>query len=350
MEQTRLIRKRSGSIDLTKALAICAVLLIHCSANRFAMFDVGSNRWLATTLWGTVSRWAVPVFLMCSGALMNDPTRDLSMKKLFSKYILRLVMALSVWAAAYECLRIYISRDALPISELLINAVKNWCCGSTYYHLYYFYFAMALYLALPLTRMIAKHSSASELRYILILWFTVGSVVPCIKHFYPFTLMQSSLWMFSLSPLFLCPALGLLGWYLLQHAAKKWYSGPLIFFLGFAVSFFGTWYRSHAAGTLDAFFLDAFNIAVLCMAVGLFRTTQWLADRYSIPSVITFISRASFCIYLTHPYFQWLIMPTELTAMAPYWGVPLQAAIIMAPSIIAYLILRKIPFVKQWLI
>ena len=54
--------RRDGAVDLVKSLAICAVLLIHCSASHFANYGVGSNRWLAAAFYGSVSRWAVPAF------------------------------------------------------------------------------------------------------------------------------------------------------------------------------------------------------------------------------------------------------------------------------------------------
>ena len=84
--------RRDGAVDLVKSLAICAVLLIHCSASHFANYGVGSNRWLAAAFYGSVSRWAVPAFLLCSGALMNDPGRDVSVRRLFSRYLLRLLL------------------------------------------------------------------------------------------------------------------------------------------------------------------------------------------------------------------------------------------------------------------
>lgn len=74
---------RSGSIDLTKCMATCAVLMIHCSANRYQLFTVGSLDWLTVLFWNGTCKWAVPVFLMCSGALMNDPQRELPLNRLF---------------------------------------------------------------------------------------------------------------------------------------------------------------------------------------------------------------------------------------------------------------------------
>ena len=72
---------RSGSIDLTKCMATCAVLMIHCSANRYQLFTVGSLDWLTVLFWNGTCKWAVPVFLMCSGALMNDPQRELPLNR-----------------------------------------------------------------------------------------------------------------------------------------------------------------------------------------------------------------------------------------------------------------------------
>ena len=48
---------RSSAIDLTKCMAVCAVLLIHCSAGRFSLYEIGSLPWLVVLLWnGTLMK------------------------------------------------------------------------------------------------------------------------------------------------------------------------------------------------------------------------------------------------------------------------------------------------------
>jgi len=348
--ETNRLSQREGAVDLAKALAVCGVLLIHCSANRFALYDVGSASWLLTAFWGLVGRWAVPVFLLCSGALMNDPGRELPLKKLFSRYLLRLALALSVWAGLYELLRIYMQRGAASLSVLLAQAARDWFYGDTYYHLYYFYFAIALYLSLPLTRLIARYASDMEIRYLLILWLFAGGVMPYLKCFPPFSKMGASLLYYVLPAAFLCPGLGLLGWYLRQHPPKNWRGPAALFVIGFAAAFLGTWQRSAAAGALDAMHLNAFDPFVLLMAVGLFRLCQLWAARRGAPSPAVLLSRASFCIYLIHPFFQWLTRQNFFESLPPLWGVPVQAALLLGLSLISYLILRKLPLVGRWLI
>ena len=177
--------RRSGAVDLTKCLAICAVLLIHCSANRFALFEIGSPSWLAVLLWNGACKWAVPAFLMCSGALMNAPQRELPLGRLFSRYLLRLAASLSVWAALYECLRIWMLRGSGDLPALLLQAGRNWLTGDTYFHLYYFYFAIGLYLALPITRLICRCGTRQELRYAVLLALAVGVLLPTLRYFSP---------------------------------------------------------------------------------------------------------------------------------------------------------------------
>lgn len=343
--------QRDGAVDLVKCLAICAVLLIHCSANHFANYDVGSNRWLATAFYGGVSRWAVPAFLLCSGALMNDPARDVSLGRLFSRYLLRLLAALAAWGVFYELFRAFTLRGSAPLGTLLQNAAKNLFYGNTYYHLYYFYFVFALYLTLPLTRLAARFASDGEQRYILAVWFLAGGVLRFFKSFWPLSQMQSSLLYFVIPAAALCPGLGLLGWYMRCHPPKSWAGGLGLFAVGFAVTFWGTWRRSAQAGTLDQFYLDGFGLFVLVMAAGVFRLCQWADGRWTrLPRAVGFLSAASFCVYLVHPFFQYLAAPERFLALPVYWSVPLQAAALLALSLLAYLVLRRTPVVNRWLI
>lgn len=341
---------RSGSIDLTKCMATCAVLLIHCSANRYQLFTVGSLDWLTVLFWNGACKWAVPVFLMCSGALMNDPQRELPLNRLFSRYLLRLVASLSVWAALYECLRVLILRGSAPLSELLWAAGKNWLTGNTYYHLYYFYFAIGLYLALPLTRLITRWASKQELRYLLLLWLFFGSVLPCLQYFLPFRLTGPSLLRFILSPVFASAGLGLLGWYLHQKPAGRLLPSLLLFLAGFVALFFFTWQHSDAEKNLNIILLDGFSPAAILMGVAVFRIAQTLAEGRSLPSFISFLSRGSFCVYLIHPFFQLVTRERFWEALPPLWGTPLQAALLLVLSLAAYWVLRKIPLVSRWLI
>ena len=65
--------KRKDGIDVIKAIAIFCVVLAHtCSPGYYAAgFD-----FYASVFWGSLFRMAVPLFLMCTGALLLDPERE----------------------------------------------------------------------------------------------------------------------------------------------------------------------------------------------------------------------------------------------------------------------------------
>ena len=83
----------------------------------------------------------------------------------------------------------------------------------------------------------------------------------------------------------------------------------------------------------------------------MFRLCQWATAHWNRPPrPVQFLSAASFCVYLVHPFFQSLTVRTPLAALPPWWGIPLHAAVLLALSLAAYLVLRRIPTVNRWLI
>ena len=85
--------RRIVYFDLLRAFAPLAVILIHVCPNAAKLGGIGSTDTadfvLANTL-QLMQRWAVPVFLMMSGALFLNHKKPFSYKKHFKKYVWRL--------------------------------------------------------------------------------------------------------------------------------------------------------------------------------------------------------------------------------------------------------------------
>lgn len=348
----KLASDRILSVDLAKTAAICAVLLIHCSADHYIRFEVGSPSWLSANFFGSVSRWAVSLFILCSGAIMNDSCKEVSLKKLFSKYFLRLFLSLTVWSILYEAIGIIKLRNTVPLDELLMGAGRNLLCGNTHYHLYFFWFIFAVYLVMPLTRLAARFASEQELRYLVLLGFLLGSIGPLLQYYPPFDQMQTSLRYLILPASFYCPILGLTGWYLRTHPPKRPTDHLALFLVGFAVTFGGVWLRSQKNGVFDGLYLDGFSPFVILMAIAVFQLCQYLAIYVPtcLVSVIKLLSKASFCIYLIHPLFQEALSPSWFLSLPTCFVVPIQWLMLMILSLFSYLLFRMIPFVRFWLI
>ena len=69
-------------------------------------------------------------------------------------------------------------------------------------------------------------------------------------------------------------------------------------------------------------------------------------------AVTTALSKASFCIYLVHLFFLDLLMKAGYYtgALDPVWSAPAETAVLVACGFVTWLVLRKVPLVKRYLI
>ena len=68
-----LTQRRSVPVDAAKTAAIFGTLLIHASAAGGFAGAPGSFGWTSALFWNCLLRSAVPVFFLCSGALLLPP-------------------------------------------------------------------------------------------------------------------------------------------------------------------------------------------------------------------------------------------------------------------------------------
>lgn len=71
---------RDPALDAVRALAIVLVVMTHAASPGFS-FPIGSGNWWGAMAWGTLARASVPLFFMCSGALMLG--RDIPLRRLY---------------------------------------------------------------------------------------------------------------------------------------------------------------------------------------------------------------------------------------------------------------------------
>ena len=97
---------RNKGIDLTKSIAILCVLFIHAGSGFYA-YPVASTDWNTLLVYGSLVRAGVPLFLMCSGALLLDPNKPFSLKKLYCHNLPRIAVAMVFWAILYKLWHLY---------------------------------------------------------------------------------------------------------------------------------------------------------------------------------------------------------------------------------------------------
>lgn len=103
------VGNRSAPVDAAKTAAIFGTILIHASAMGGFAWETGSTNWVWALFWGSVLRCAVPVFFLCSGALLLDPEKNVTVRRVWTHYIPRIAAALFFWAAAYGAWPVFLT-------------------------------------------------------------------------------------------------------------------------------------------------------------------------------------------------------------------------------------------------
>lgn len=148
-------KNRTLYFDYLRILATIAVIVIHVTATELLNRSIDTY-WHILNIFNGCSRFAVPVFFMISGALFLDNSRQISIKELYAKYILRLLVAYFFWSAVYAL--IYHSKSL----GIFVQSVV-----SGHYHMWFVISIIGLYIITPLLRKITE--SRELTKYFLII-------------------------------------------------------------------------------------------------------------------------------------------------------------------------------------
>ena len=340
------IHGRNLGVDLAKSLAIMGVVVIH-NCSKGLNSSILSIDWISTVLIRSVVSASVPLFFMCSGTLLLEREKDCSLRQLYTKRLLRIVLAMLMWAMGYKIFHLIVG-GTFHLSAIL-HAVKEVLLFKHEYHLYYLHIILIVYLWLPVVRVFTKNASQSELRYLLVLWFVFGILYPTIKGFWPFTLLSGIPLQWAMNMTYAAIGYTILGYYV-SHYPIKHSLLALFSSAGFLIVFIGTVLMSAHKSILYTGLLEGMSVGVALLAIGTFgfccRTKC-----FSSFNIILQLSRASFCIYLVHVLVIYVLQGIGVTTSSPYIvTIPLLTLLNILISYFVYIILKRIPLIKNWLI
>lgn len=152
--------KRQTELDILRLFATLAVILMHADGHPYLKNNLDPK---AHSMFIAALVWCVPAFFMISGRFFLDPSREVTAKKILSKYIPRIITAFLVWSAIYVLYYIFSGAYAgLNIWGICTQFVDG------PYHFWFLYSLFGLYLLTPILRKIT--SDKKVLQYFLILF------------------------------------------------------------------------------------------------------------------------------------------------------------------------------------
>lgn len=343
------LKKRNLTIDLIKACAILGVLVIHVDSAVLTQNLVGTFSWTSGLFWGVLFRASVPLFLMASGAIMLDYDKTLSLKKLYFHNIARIVVAMLVWGFGYKLYHLWQAGQMnLP---MIWYSIKRLLLFDQEFHFYYIHMILIVYVFLPITRIFCEKADKKLLVYAICVWAVLGIIYPTIKTFKPFTLLSGLTGQWAINLTFASIGYGILGYYLKNYTPPRGIA-VACFCIGFAVTFGMTFYSSYNDGALNELFLQGTGPGVCLLAVGIFSLASYVNIKGGLAKLVTYISKASFCIYLSHMFVLYALEGFGITAkiFPAIISVPIISVCVLLICMGIYWILSKIPILSKWII
>lgn len=340
------LNNRIIQFDILRIIAAFAVVWLHTCAQRFYTC-YPSIEWDIRNLYDSMVRWAVPIFVMISGALFLDSNRKINIKKLYTKSITRIIVIFFLWSIIYEVYSAYVVHTS---TSLIIDIIKG------PFHFWFFKMLIGLYISVPILRAIVSNQKL-EIYFIclsVVTAFLPQMFFPIIGHISDNVRQSAQNYYESFG---IQIASGYLGYFVLGHYLSnlvvKDSIKKVLYILGvlsFVSVFVLTYIVSKYIGTPCTFFYDYINLFTLFEALALFLFIKgWhIYPKYN--TLIVGASKLSLGIYIIHPlvmsilYNLWKL---DSSSLNPVYFIPIFAFIVFIISSFLTWGLIKIPIIKK---
>ncbi|MDP5255723.1 MULTISPECIES: acyltransferase [unclassified Vibrio] len=141
--------KRIEFFDLLRVVAAVVVVAIHVlGPYRHQFSSLPFDQWSFAVGLNSVIRWAVPVFLLITGALMLSDRRPFQFGYYLKRRVAKVVIPFVVWSIFYAFFASFTPQgqfNPAVVEHILANISEH----AAYYHLGFFYYFIPLYLLAP---------------------------------------------------------------------------------------------------------------------------------------------------------------------------------------------------------
>jgi surface polysaccharide O-acyltransferase-like enzyme len=335
-------------INNLRVIALFAVVILHTTSPVMEQFHKGPlSVWLVGDFYNSLVRFAVPVFVMISGALLLN--REYTLGDFLKRRLSRIVIPFLFWSLIYIGYMFYneeidYSGDVLITIKQVLHLLKY---GSSY-HLWYVYMLIGLYLIIPILSKFVRSATENELLYFIGVWFFIMLIdQPYLSRFKP----QLDLRYFE----------GFIGYLVLGHylafkqftfkylKAAMW----ILFFATLGLTTLGTYLLFNHYNGISTLMYEPLSPPIVIISVSIFMIARLSTPKLSpfIIKVRNLIGTYSYGIYLGHAIVLTLLdeQGIKFTWFAPIASIPVTALICFSLALLLVYLVNKIPLVGKWI-
>ena len=336
-----------GYITLLRGITMIFVLLIHISASMVTKPEL-STVWWTGNIFDGISRWCVPVYMMISGALLLS--KDEPIKVFFRKRAGRILIPFLFWATFYG-----IWKYRRYLSNLTLGTfVQDLISDGAYYHLWFLYALIGLYLVVPILRKITTNEDLSIPMYFVVIWFVAEAVSSLFSRFMGYS-----------HGFRLDTFKGYTGYLLLGYVLFKLDIKPkmekIFYILGMIGLFFtiyGTYLYKVEHGTFTGFWYSNLSFTTIFVASAIFVFFKQKFRNYQPGKIVQMMASFSFGIYLVHPFIRDIFISETLKNLIgfklnyytfgnPFIGVIITLICLYLASFFVVYMIKNIPYLRR---
>lgn len=340
------MKERKSYLDILNIFATLAVVILHSTQIVFKnRFD---TPWMISSVLQSLFIWAVPVFVMISGANLLSYRSKYSTSTFMKKRLKKVLIPFLFWSVIwylYNAVQFkYMPSLRGFIYSFAFNDIQN--------IFWFFYVIVGLYLITPVLSVLTQEQYLSLIKYILIGYFIIVGVIYFI---FPIAFKKNIPTDIYGVPLLSNAYVGyfVLGWYLENGKLSERIKNILIF-IGFVVGIFATIFISvYSVHVNYSFkFINSYTgFPVILFALSIYIGIKKLARRITFSlKMEQFLARISSCslgVYVIHLFFIQLFdsaFHIASDSLVQFFIVPLVVYII---SMIVIYVLKRIPGVSH---
>lgn len=341
--------KRIIYADILRIVATLFVIVVHITSGKVDTIPVTDQSWGFFNIFHGLSRWCVPVFFMLSGMVFLNPKHFINAKTLFFKYIFRITCALVCWGILYGFFMILTGESSFTLSKFYLIP-RSILFGPPYYHLWYLYSIIALYVFTPVLRILIAHMQRKHIEYYLMLFFILSVFIPCVNH-YLMLINPKYRISFGIPELNGYAGYFIAGYYFSRYDLSPklkyalYISALVLSLTALCVTSFQSELEHKPVRYLYGYSVPNVTLAAFALFVAFKSVLKNRLFSSRISSVIMYISSLTFGIFLIHPMFLKILSINNIDATfcTPVLSIPLLSFCLFLFSGAATGILKKIP-------
>lgn len=326
---------RDVKLDVLRVLSMLAVILIHVTAayentNTFNSHDI--NSWILAIVNKSLF-WCVPVFFMLSGALLLNKS-DESISIFYKKRMGKIVIPTLFWSGFFLAY-LFIFKNFT-----LFNIVGSLLKGAPFYHLWFMYAIIGIYIFTPYLRILIANLSSLQMKYLIIIIFIFTIASNYLANYF-----DNQTTLFSLF-------ISYIGYFLLGHYLYKKkddfkkYSTTfgILFLIGMIAVSVLSIVLKHIM-QINIPIIGNFTPFVAFQAITLYLYIITNNHKVKFPKLWIHLSLYSFGVYLIHPAF--ILLSESNMTMDHFALLPLFYLFALVSSYITVYLLSKVKFLKD---